>query len=556
MLIVLDKIVSLFNSIVKKQISISGLKGNKVLFLVLFGLVIIPTGLSAQTSDMITISVDENQTDIVEGERAQFILTSNAVSLTPLTVNISVTEIGDFIVDPAPTFWPFSGNARSETYLIPTHDDATEEPIPGQIQVRVLAGTGYTFSNNNIAEVKVRDNDSVPYYTISTPQGEYNEGETIPVSISSTSIASTNQSINVALQQNGEFIDTSNSEFRTTFPDYSSTNQSLQIIIPAGQFLATFQLPTSDNNSADLDGFISLNIISQVNSQAVSEQATIEILDDDNFIVSISTTSANITEGEPANFTVTSTRSADKIRTINLNISESHDFIDGQVPNSISILEDTTSNSFSIRTVDDSTNDPETGTITVALAAGVGYSLDTSKDSVGITVSDNDPLPVVRISSLLASSQEGSRAFFNLYSDRAASFSYNINVRFTQVGNFFQTVPNGTFIPNSSNDWQIRMGVGNNSVPTYVRLLDNDIFEIDGSITATVLPGDNYEVHSDQNSFTVSIINNDSRPIASVSGSTIPDFALPSVKEGETATFTFMLTQASTIPITVNVHDA
>ena len=172
-----------------------------------------------------------------------------------------------FIVGPAPTFWPFSGNARSETFLIPTQDDATEEPIPGQIQVRVLAGTGYTFPNNNIAEVKVRDNDSVPYYTISTPQGEYNEGETIPVSISSTSIASTNQSINVALQQNGEFIDTSNSEFRTTFPDYSSTNQSLQITIPAGQFLATFQLPTIDNNSADLDGFISLNIINQVNSQ-------------------------------------------------------------------------------------------------------------------------------------------------------------------------------------------------------------------------------------------------------------------------------------------------
>ena len=53
--------------------------------------------------------------------------------------------------------------------------------------------------------------------------------------------------------------------------------------------------------------------------------------------------------------------------------------------------------------------------------------------------------------------------------------------------------------------FQIRQMIGKSGwllgtivLPAYARLLDNDVFEIDGSITATVLPGDNYEVHSDQ----------------------------------------------------------
>ena len=544
----------LFNYTIKKHYFSFAMHGSSVILSIIVGLTVFSNNLSAQTLGKITVSVDESQTDIIEGERAQFILTNDAATLSPLTVNISVTEVGDFIIGSAPTFWPFSGNARSETFLIPTQDDADDEPELGKIQVRVKSGIGYTFSAENVAEIKVRDNDSTPHYQITTPQGDYNEGASIPVSIYSNSVSSTDQTVDVTLQQNGNFIDSNNAEFRSKFPNYSTLNQAIQLLMPAGQFAISFEIPTINNDTVDSDGFISANIINQNNVQGLSEQVTIDILDDDNFVVSISATTTTITEGEPANFTLISSRVADQIREINLNVSETNDFIDGQVPNSVSMLAGTTSKTFSLRTDDDRANDQDSGTISVELMAGVGYSVSTSDNSIGFTVNDNDPLPIVEIGALLATSQEGSRAFFNLQSDRIASFSYNITLRFTQIGNFFQNIPNGTQIPNTANDWQIIMGAGNNRAQAYVHLLDNDIYESDGSITATLLAGDNYVIHGTQNEETVTIINNDSIPVVSVSGSIASGFTVPTVNEGETATFTFNLDKSSITPITVNIR--
>ena len=544
----------LFDSSMKKHYFTFGNKGSGVFLVLLFGLLVISENLNAQTLGTIIVSVDENQTDIVEGESAQFILTNDAAILSPLTVNINVTEIGDFIIDPAPTFWQFSGNTRSETFLIPTMDDATEESAIGKIQVHIRAGAGYNFSIENVAEVKVRDNDASPYFQISTPKGEYDEGEIIPFSVYSTTVVTTNHTIAVDLQQNGNFIDSSNSEFQSRFPNYSASNSIIQLNIPAGQFKTSFNLPILNNDVVDSDGFINAIILDQESLQNTSEQATINLLDNDSFIVSISTSNVTITEGELASFTLTSSRIADKIRTINLNVTESNDFINSQVPNSVSILSGTTSQTFSILTDDDSNNDPDTGTIMATLENGVGYTFDPLNNSVSISVSDDDPLPVIRISSLLATSQEGGRAFFTLHSDRTASFSYPINLRFTENGNFFQSIPTGTKVPNTTNEWQVTMRSGYTRTPAYVLLLDNDNYESDGSITASLLPGDDYVRHNSDNEQTVTIINNDTKPVVSVSGSIATGYTLPTVIEGEAAIFTFTLDKPSSIPITVNVQ--
>ncbi|MXZ90989.1 MAG: hypothetical protein F4W95_10845 [Chloroflexi bacterium] len=98
---------------------------------------------------------------ITEGGDASFTITANPAPTAPLTVNVSVSQDGDFgaTTGAQTVSIPTSGSA---TVTVGTSDDSADEP-DGSVSVAVDAGDGYTVSGSQgTATVNVDDNDDPP----------------------------------------------------------------------------------------------------------------------------------------------------------------------------------------------------------------------------------------------------------------------------------------------------------------------------------------------------------------------------------------------------------
>ena len=111
---------------------------------------------------VVTIEADDSL--ITEGTAATFTLTRNGSPSTNLTVNVSVTEMGDFIMGNAPTTVTFTGAGATATLTVHTDNDDPDEP-DGSVTAIVTASTGattYFVGSPSSDTVVVQDNDIVP----------------------------------------------------------------------------------------------------------------------------------------------------------------------------------------------------------------------------------------------------------------------------------------------------------------------------------------------------------------------------------------------------------
>ena len=99
-----------------------------------------------------------------------------------------------------------------------------------------------------------------------------------------------------------------------------------------------------------------------------------------------------VTEGTDAEFTVTASEAPSADLTVNLTVSESagSDYVaaSNEGSKTVTITASSTTATYSVATEADTVNEPN-GTVTVAVAAGTGYSVGTA-DSADVTVNDND----------------------------------------------------------------------------------------------------------------------------------------------------------------------
>ena len=117
-----------------------------------------------QEVEIWTLATDRNLT---EGETAMFTLRRQppdggvpppGFGVTPLTVNIGVSQDGDFIAGDPPATVTFPANHLYAQLQVPTDDDQTAEPN-GSVTVSLADGTGYSQGNQNQATVNLQDND-------------------------------------------------------------------------------------------------------------------------------------------------------------------------------------------------------------------------------------------------------------------------------------------------------------------------------------------------------------------------------------------------------------
>ena len=207
-----------------------------------------------------------------------------------------------------------------------------------------------------------------------------------------------------------------------------------------------------------------------------------------------------VTEGTAASFTVSASPSASGTITVKYTVTQSGDFVASGNLNAKTVSLSGGSATITVATVGD-TNDEASGSVTVTLNAGTGYTLGSTKTATVTVNDDDDPPPATPVVSITAGSAvaEGTVASFTLSASPAPGSAVTLKYTVTQSGLFVasgdlstQTVSMGT-------------GSGTITVPT----VDDSLDEANGSVTVTLNSGTGYSVHNSDGAATVTVTDDD-----------------------------------------------
>ena len=256
-----------------------------------------------------------------------------------------------------------------------------------------------------------------------------------------------------------------------------------------------------------------------------------------------------------ANFTITSDIMVldSAGLTVNLLVSDGNsDFISGTPATSATILQNTTSIPYQVSTAIDHESEQD-GQIVVTVISStdtIDYLVDPAQNSATVTVWDDDgTVPVSVGVDAMDSVTEGQVIAYRIQTTGgiAVTMALQVNVKVSQVGDFIE----GSF---GYSEVEIQAGQSNGVLN--VNTHDDIIQESSGSITATVLFGEDYRVDSTNRTKTVTVHDNADDatdiPIFSVeSDSRIP------VSEDQKVPFliTSNISPSEKVSIRINVDD-
>ena len=106
---------------------------------------------------------------ITEGGTATFTITANPAPSSPITVNVGVSENGDFGASGAATV---TVSGASTTYTVTTINDNADE-ADGSVTATLQTGSGYTVSSSQGAATVAVSDDDVPEVSITAGSGNH-----------------------------------------------------------------------------------------------------------------------------------------------------------------------------------------------------------------------------------------------------------------------------------------------------------------------------------------------------------------------------------------------
>ncbi len=224
--------------------------------------------------------------------------------------------------------------------------------------------------------------------------------------------------------------------------------------------------------------------------EAVAQQAPVTP------VVSI-TAGSDVAEGGDAVFTVSASPAPSAALDVTVNVTASGDF--GVATGSRTVTIPTSgSATLTFATTGDSVDEAD-GSVTVSVADGAVYDVDSSAGTATVAVTDDDdpPVPVV---SVVAGSDvtEGAAALFTVSASPAPSAALDVTVNVTVSGDFGVATGSRTVtIPTSG------------SATLTVATTGDTNDEADGSVTVTVTDGAAYDVSSTAGSASVNIADDD-----------------------------------------------
>ena len=241
------------------------------------------------------IIVAATTTSVIEGQRAHFLVGSEDIPASrDMSINISVTETGDFIKNSAPIRYTLEEGENLEDLYIETTDDNLVE-ADGQITVRILAGTNYWVApaTNRIASIVIEDNDQIaelPILDLGASKTSVVEGDSFEflIGIENDVRHTSTLTININIERIGIF-------FTRTPPP---TTQTMLV----GEDFKSIPINTVENSRYEPQGSAQLTILPGAGyniSETTGNSVTVHITDKKSptLPIIIAQSSATFTEG-------------------------------------------------------------------------------------------------------------------------------------------------------------------------------------------------------------------------------------------------------------------
>ncbi|WP_419837801.1 S8 family serine peptidase [Candidatus Poriferisodalis sp.] len=425
---------------------------------------------------------------VTEGGGAVFTVTASPAPAAPLTVKVKVAQSGEFATRTGLktlTMAPSVHGFRSVSFSVPTVNDDISE-ADGSVSAQVLAGSGYTLSATaSTATVTVADNDIVPVVSI-TGGSDVTEGGSASFTVTASPPPTSNLSVQVKVTQTG---------------DYGAATGTRTVTVPTGG-TATFTVPTTNDNTDEADGSVTVTLIDGADYDlAPTKTATVSVADDDDPIPAVSITGgSDVTEGGSASFTVTASPPPTSNLSVQVKVTQTGDYGAATGTRTVTVPTGGTA-TFTVPTTNDNTDEAD-GSVTVTLIDGADYDLGTAKAAT-VNITDNDdPPPVIPVVSITGGGgvTEGGNASYTLTANPPPTSNLSVQVKVTQTGDYGAatgtrtvTVPTG--------------GTATFTVPT----TNDNTDEADGSVTATLIDGADYDLGTTKTA-TVSVADDDDSP--------------------------------------------
>ena len=260
---------------------------------------------------------------VTEGEPAVFTLTRSGVTTDALTVNVSVSQRGDALGAPVPMTATFAANGATAELSVPTVDDAVDEE-PAVVAATLAAGPGYRVAAapGDSATVTVADNDG-PEVSIAAAGG-VTEGEPAVFTLTRSGITDDALTVNVSVSQRGDAL---------------GAPVPLTATFAANGATAELSVPTVDDAVDEEDTVVTATLAAGPGyhlAAAPGNRATVTVADDDVPEVSIAS-AGDVTEGEPAVFTLTRSGVTTDALTVNVSVSQRGDALGAPVPSTATL---------------------------------------------------------------------------------------------------------------------------------------------------------------------------------------------------------------------------
>ena len=418
---------------------------------------------------------------VIEGGNASFTITANPAPTSALSVSVTVSASGDYgaTTGSRTVTIPTGGSA---TFTVATTDDSADE-ADGSVTATVNAGNGYTVSSSQGAATGSVADDDVPVVSITAGSG-VTEGGDASFTITASPVPAADLTVNVTVTASG---------------DYGATTGQRTVTVPTTGS-ATLTVGTTDDSADEADGSVTATLVDGADYDLGTNQAaTVSVADDDappvvTPVVSISGGNG-VTEGGNASFTITASPVPAADLSVSVTVTASGDY--GATTGQRTVTVPTTgSATFTVATTNDG-NDEADGSVTATLVDGADYDLGTNRAAT-VSVADDD-VPVVSITAG-SGVTEGGNASFTIIASPVPAADLSVSVTVSASGDYGATTGSRTVtIPTAG------------SATFTVGTTDDGNDEADGSVTATLVDGADYDLGTNQ-AATVSVSDNDDAP--------------------------------------------
>ncbi len=371
-----------------------------------------------EDDDVPKISIAAVDADISEGVVAEFALTAVPVPASPLSVNVSVAQSGEFGVSTGSRQVTI-GTSGTATLSVSTSGDRVDE-VDGSVTATVVGGSGYSVSSSaRSASVAVRDNDHddscvVALWGDGSVSGRWahsRAGWVIVPSPGDDSFSAWWAASCSSAARAGRFARfftfSLDSSSQVTIDLESPHGHTTYLHLRAGLGQRSGEALASDDNRGDRDN-------TRIRHQLAAGDYTIEATTHRPQVaapftltvagipkqtaaqakpeVSI-TAGGGVTEGDDAIFTVTADPAPSAALGVAVAVTAAGDF--GVSPGSRTVTVPTSGSvTLTVATVGDSVDEAD-GSVTAAVSVGSGYTVSSSAGTASVAVDDDDdPVPV------------------------------------------------------------------------------------------------------------------------------------------------------------------